>query len=175
MYYIQYLQAQLIKLRKTADPVSYGHALMGFVNGDIVLANPAGIIRTLYTAAETIDSQKPAQALLVVGRRINLFSRTLQPTRPPELFQEYAQDYFFFNEPFLQAISPLPRSRLGGIAFDNWMTSRILQLEGQGGVDATQSIVALHPYTKPNARGSHNSTASIVNKFIHRKSGEYGR
>lgn len=101
-----------------------------------------------------------------------------------ETFMQAAQDYFFFTQnvlAFLLEGTNMPNSRLGGIAFDNWLSARPLHWYKSKkriqpfSIDASLTLPNYHLYHGDGSGivSSHNSASSTFNRNIHRPGGGY--
>jgi hypothetical protein len=169
-YFVQYKARALLEQIKAGAGTGGGgneHAvLLGFINGDIVFRDNVNLMRSLVTVMNSPQAMRvPRGPVLMVGKRINVVAPT---DNVRAFFVRSAQDFFFLNNQQLEGIGPLPRSKMGGVVFDNWFTDKAWRIKDSTGVDLSLSAHALHLYTAPDPRGSHGSASSVVNHWIHR-------
>ena len=166
---------------------------VGFFNGDN-LFDPDSVFQTLQILIKYAHTTFHNSSMLVVGHRSDIQSCTVDLSTihgMPGLFitdwvkshctykwfSDYAQDYFFFDKNFLDRLlgQPFPLSRVGGVAFDNWLTHRPLSMNDVYSIDASHTLTDFHlpRLANGNAYASHQSEASNHNRNVHRGDGPF--
>jgi hypothetical protein len=143
----------------------------GFMNGDLLWNG--------YSLSKAIMAVANYTPFLLTGVRYNI-PKDINLTQPwtgmllySSAFAANAQDYFIWSKGFpLRWKEFLPRSRIGGVIFDNWLTAlpRNPAFSFISAIDLSDSVYPLHLSDPdgPIAHASHSSHASTVNREIHR-------
>lgn len=159
---------------------------LGFFNGDTVF--------DIHELNNTL-SQLKAPTAIATGLRTNvracgrlriatISSKWIKTNCKTDTFSQWAQDYFFFTRDvldFLLSGTNMPPSRLGGVVFDNWLSSRPVAWRAQNtsvqpvSIDASSTLNNYHLLLEegPGLLQSHRSAASAINRDIHRPGGGY--
>lgn len=93
-----------------------------------------------------------------------------------KLFQGNAEDYFIVSRDLFDW-DKVPAFIVGGVAFDNWITSRGVRMALSGEaimVDAVKTITALHQNDDPNVKQSHKTDKSKFNLRLAAQHGGIG-
>ncbi|CEP02075.1 unnamed protein product (mitochondrion) [Plasmodiophora brassicae] len=148
--------------------------LVGYANADIWFDSTLG--QTAVLVMEKFGNE--LNRVFVIGRRLNMDFRDVArvaeqgiglPKRnnvAAELETTIAQDYFIYGRGIEIQWQCVPPFLIGGIMFDNWLTSLVNNMDGMHTIDATMLLNAVHINHGDVRHESHDNAASDVNRVI---------
>jgi hypothetical protein len=92
------------------------------------------------------------------------------------IFQSDAEDYFIVSRKMFDW-AKIPDFIVGGVAFDNWITSKAARLALKGEavlIDASKTVTALHQNHGHNIKSSHDTPKSQYNSHLAAHNGGIG-